>query len=68
MGNHSFQQKLYEFPSRSHHLFSVKKSIFTIFFIIFSSTAFCADEPNKIEKVVVTGIGINADKTHQNAI
>lgn len=27
-----------------------------------------ADEPEKVEKVVVSGVGINADKAHQNAI
>lgn len=44
-------------------------------FLIMSSTVFLlniiqvfADEPEKLETVVVTGMGINADKARQNAI
>jgi len=39
-----------------------------LFLMLFSVSVACADELEKIEKVVVSGVGINADKAQQNAI
>lgn len=43
--------------------------IYVLFVFVFNNSMLSiADEPEKVEKVVVTGIGINADKARQNAI
>ena len=39
-----------------------------ISFFVISISMVCADEPEKIEKVIVSGIGIDMDKAKQNAI
>lgn len=45
------------------------KKLLIILLILFSFPNFVvADEPDKIEKVVVSGIGIDADKARQNAL
>ena len=49
------------------------RQIFVSLFVL-TQIVFCnvliptADEPEKVEKVIVTGVGINADKARQNAI
>lgn len=47
-----------------HHLQLIALS----FLLILSTTVIHAEEPEKTEKVVATGYGVNADKAKENAV